>query len=226
MLKVVMKTNQLCIILLFSVLLTACQSFHIIVLNEVELKQLTNEQIVELNLQSCQRQDKHNLVLKQNHPLQVQLTKLVEIFPNSMNKREIHYQIYLNSQPTASSSLNGCVRINSSLMEMLTDNEIQAVVAHEIAHIALNHSIVAFRRAKSAEINAYGEVILVVPQSLAHQQELEADEYAFNMLVQYNINPKALTTMLDKLDAYQKELSNSHPAIAARKQNLLDKNIK
>ena len=35
---------------------------------------------------------------------------------------------------------NGCVRVYSGLMDMMTDNEVEAVLGHELGHVALGHS--------------------------------------------------------------------------------------
>ncbi len=34
---------------------------------------------------------------------------------------------------------NGCIRVYSGLMDMMTDNEVEAVIGHEMGHVALGH---------------------------------------------------------------------------------------
>ena len=34
---------------------------------------------------------------------------------------------------------NGCIRVYSGLMDMMTDNEVEAVLGHEMGHVALGH---------------------------------------------------------------------------------------
>ncbi|MFP1497472.1 M48 family metalloprotease [Escherichia coli] len=34
---------------------------------------------------------------------------------------------------------NGCIRADSGLMDMMTDNEVEAVIGHEMGHVALGH---------------------------------------------------------------------------------------
>ncbi|WP_392561482.1 M48 family metalloprotease [Orbus sturtevantii] len=192
-------------------------------LNHQQLIGLNNEQIILLNQQRCQHQDSYEIKVKQSHPLQQYLAQLIQPFPSTLNGKVFNYQIYFNSQPNAWSSLNGCIRINSGLLKILNEPEIQAVIAHEIGHIVLDHSISQFHHAQSAEIKNNGEIVLFVPQSLARQQEIDADSYAIDLLKQLNINPNVLINMLDKLSDSQKPQSNSHPTIMIRKSNLINK---
>ncbi|WP_392563399.1 M48 family metalloprotease [Orbus wheelerorum] len=220
MLKIIKKLITIYILLL----LTACApTYTVNTLNEQALTELSSEQIVNLNLQSCLYHDSNQIAVKQSHPLNQYLYRLIQPFPNTINGKELNYRVYLNTQPNAWSSLNGCIRINSGLLKILNDHEIQAVIAHEIGHIALNHSITAFHHAKAAEIKNNNEIILFVPQSLSQKQEIAADNYAINLLKQLNIDPNVLITMLDKLNNYQKEQSYSHPTIMIRKNNLINK---
>lgn len=211
------------ILLLSLLLIIACQSSHVTVLNKQQLDQLTDQQIIAYNAQSCQQQDRHAVIAKETHDLQLHLNTLIQSFPQSINGQQLNYRVYLNIQPNAWSSLNGCIRITSGLLKKLNDNEIQAVIAHEIGHIALNHSIQSFHRAKSAEITQNGKITLLLPQSLLQQQELEADDYALNFLKMKHISSDGLITMLDKLNHNLKQENSSHPTILVRKNNLTNK---
>ena len=35
---------------------------------------------------------------------------------------------------------NGCVRVYSGLMDMMTDDEVRGVLGHELGHVALGHT--------------------------------------------------------------------------------------
>jgi len=35
---------------------------------------------------------------------------------------------------------NGCIRVYSGLMDMMTDSELRGVIGHEMGHVALGHS--------------------------------------------------------------------------------------
>lgn len=203
--------------------LTSCQSNNKTVMNAQQLQQLSEQQIIDFNQQSCARQDRYEVLASVSHKLQSHLDQITASLPNSINGRPLNYRVYLNTQPGAWSTLNGCIRVTSGLLKNFTNNEIQAVLAHEIGHIALNHSIKSFRAAKSAEIMNNGEIFLFTPQSLTQQQELDADQFAINLLNQYHINPNGLISMMNKLNHHQKQASLSHPDIIARKNAIINK---
>lgn len=204
-------------------MLSACQTNKITVMNHEQLQLLTDEQIIQFNQQSCARQDRYEVLASPSHALQQHLNNIVHPLPKSINNQILNYRVYINTQPAAWASLNGCVRVTSGLLKNLNDNEVQAVLAHEIGHVALKHSIKAFRAAKSAEVMSNNEIILLTPQSLTQQQELEADEFAINLLKQHHLNLDGLITMLDKLNHHQKQASHTHPDMIARKQALIRK---
>lgn len=203
------------------VLLAGCQSNET-TLNQVELRQLTHQQIMTFNQQTCQRLDSQQIIVKTDDPLHTRLRRITTIFPQTVNGQTINYHIYRNIQPNAWSSLNGCIRINKGLFDVLNDNEIQAVIAHEIGHIALQHSIVAFQQAKSAKISHYGDITLLIPQSLTLQQELAADNYAIAFFSAHQLTLTDILSMLNKLTRYQKQDSTVHPNMQARQNNVLN----
>lgn len=206
-----------------TMILASCQADKKVIMNQQQLAQLTDQQIIQFNQQSCARQDRYEVLTSPSHALQLQLNQITQLLPKSINGKVLNYRVYLNTQPAAWASLNGCIRVTSGLLKTLNSNEVQAVIAHEIGHIALNHSINAFHAAKSAEIMSNGEIILLTPQSLSQRQELEADEFAIRLLRQTHIDPNGLITMMDKLNHHQKQTSYSHPDAIARKNILIEK---
>lgn len=213
--------NNLLIIITFLMLLSACQHNPSTILSEQELQQLTSTQIMHINQQSCLQQDKYAVMVRPTHKLQQYLDTLTQSLPQSIANQTLNYRVYLHTQPDAWATSNGCIRITSSLLNHLTAQEVQAVIAHEIGHIALHHSEQRFQMAKYVEIKDNGEIMLLVPKTLSWQQELEADRYAVLLLKQHHIDPNGLISMLDKLSDYHKEQSQSHPSILIRKNHIL-----
>lgn len=214
--------NNYLIIITFLMLLSACQHNPSITLSEQELKQLTSAQIIRINQQSCQQQDKYAVMMHPTHKLQQYLETLTQSLPQSIVNQTLNYRVYLHTQPDAWATANGCIRVTSRLLNHLTAQEVQAVIAHEIGHIVLHHSAQRFQMAKFAEIKDNGEITLLVPKILSWQQELEADHYAVLLLKQHHIDPNGLISMLDKLSDYQKKQSQSHPSIQTRKNHILE----
>lgn len=203
--------------------LVACNQPQVTMLTPQQITLLSDSQIEQLSAQNCAKQDQYEVMTSRSHVFQKRLDRLTKQWLNTVNGKTLNYRVYLNTQPNAWASFNGCIRLTSGLMNLLTDDEIQAVIVHEIGHIALNHTLAAFRQAKSAEIHSNGTIILIMPQALSLQQEFAADDYAVRVLQYQQRDPYALITMLNKLDRHQQQASSSHPNTAARKTNLLKK---
>ncbi|SUH16520.1 lipoprotein [Salmonella enterica subsp. enterica] len=53
----------------------------------------------------------------------------------------------MTSDINAWAMANGCVRVYSGLMDLMTDNEIEGVLGHELGHVSLGHSRKAMQTA-------------------------------------------------------------------------------
>ncbi len=51
----------------------------------------------------------------------------------------MNYKVYMAKDVNAFAMANGCIRVYSGLMDMMTDNEVEAVLGHEMGHVALGH---------------------------------------------------------------------------------------
>lgn len=114
----------------------------------------------------------------------------------------------------------GYVYINRGLVER-TDrlDEVAGVLAHEIAHVTERHSVQQLERAQRAEVGVTLACVLTgvcggqvagaainiagtaVFARFSRQDEAEADEVGFNLLVRSNISPQGMATMFQKLMA-------------------------
>lgn len=120
------------------------------------------------------------------------------------------------------------------LVRTLSDAELQAVAAHELGHLDLDHGMINLVRGSLltiAGVLVLGEVIdsdVVVSLALgflnssySRSQELEADEFAVHRLVQHSLPPEALGSALQKIapaDDQQRSLEflSSHPSTPER----------
>ena len=220
------------VILIFSLLLiflsTACQNHTNIRtakrIPSEAVKFLSEQDILAISQQACNEMDHRATIPANNHALSKRLNKIAKTLPNNINNNEINYKVYLNTEPNAWSTANGCIRVNSGLIKLLTDNELQAVLAHEQGHIALKHAIKSFRQAPYIEItDKANEIIIMVKQEIAQQYEVEADEYALNLLLKEKIDSIGLVNMLSKMPIHASEYPTSHPSNLHRKNNILDK---
>ncbi|MCX8650532.1 M48 family metalloprotease [Gilliamella sp. B2776] len=188
------------------------------------VKILSEQDILAISKQACNEMDNKATIAANHHALSKRLTKIAETLPNNIHNIKVNYKVYLNTEPNAWSTANGCVRVNSGLMKLLTDNELQAVLAHEQGHIALNHAIQSFRQAPYIEVtDKANEIVIIVKQEIAQKYEIEADEYALNLLLKEKIDPRGLVNMLFKMPIHASEHPTSHPSNLYRINNILDK---
>ncbi|OCG06534.1 hypothetical protein A9G13_09680 [Gilliamella sp. wkB178] len=208
-------------------LLTGCQnknSNQPLLLSSEQIQALSEQDILAISEQACADFDKRAVIPSDSHALSQRLYSIAQTLPKSVNNIELNYKVYLDTEPNAWSTANGCIRVNSGLMKQLIDNELQAVLAHEQAHIALNHTISSFRQAPYIEITEKAnETVIMMKEEISQQYEIDADDYAFNLLVSEKINPMGLINMLVKMPIHSVAQSTSHPSTLARINNILRK---
>lgn len=189
-----------------------------------QIKALSERDILAISEQACTEMDKKSIISADSHALSKRLYKIVKTLPHVVDHIEINYKVYLNSEPNAWSTANGCIRVNSGLIKLLTDNELQAVLAHEQAHIALKHTINSFKQAPYILItNKANETVVMVKEEIAQQYEIDADNYALNLLIKENIDPQGLISMLQKIPIHSIDQRSSHPPTIDRINNILEK---
>ncbi|SCC19962.1 putative metalloprotease [Gilliamella intestini] len=207
-------------------LLVACQSQNkktTFIITSEQIKHLSEQDIEAIGTQVCVEADKRSVIANENSRLNKKLQMLAQTLPKKINNIELTYKVYLNTDPNAWSTVNGCIRINSGLIKLLNDNELQAVLAHEQAHIALKHAIKSFRLAPYVEITNK-DVVILVKKEVAQKYEFEADYYALQLLMSKNINPIGLVTMLKKIPIHSTtNTTKSHPSKIKRIARILDR---
>jgi putative metalloprotease len=130
-------------------------------------------------------------------------------------------------------------------MDMMTDNEVEGVLGHEMGHVALGHSRRAMQVAYSTTaartaIGSVGGIAGTLSQSqladlgeklvnaqFSQKQESQADDYSFDLMKKRNIDPNGLVTSFEKLakleGSHQSSMFDSHPASEARAQHIKER---
>ncbi|WP_141673619.1 MULTISPECIES: M48 family metalloprotease [unclassified Gilliamella] len=205
--------------------LTGCQiqsKAYPKVITSDRIQLLSENDIFSISQMACLETDKRAVIPPDYHALSQRLNKIAKTLPSKANNIEINYQVYINTEPNAWSTANGCIRVNSGLMKLLNDNELQAVLAHEQAHIALKHAISLFKQAPYIELtDKIGELVVIAKEDVAQQYEIEADNYAFDLLISKNIDPMSLVDMLAKLPIHSTNKPTSHPSRIKRIKNII-----
>ncbi len=164
---------------------------------------------------------------------------------------KLNYKVYYVTDVNAFASPDGSVRVFSSLMDIMTDDELLGIIGHEIGHVKLEHSKKGYKQALLTAAAAQyagstsGSVADFVNSDLgkaaealtgaqfSQKQESASDSYAYDFLVANKINPEALVTAFTKFGDMEKEANSdksmgkkmfsSHPDSEKRAKRMADK---
>lgn len=206
---------------------------------------LSEAQVKSLSEQSCTQMDKDAQIAPANSPYTQRLNKIADALGHDINGTPANYQVYLTKEVNAWAMANGCIRVYSGLMDMMTDNEVEGVLGHEMGHVALGHNRKAMQvafttsAARTALSSAGGVAASLSESQLAdlgetlvnaqfsQTQENQADDYSFELMKQRGINPEGLASSFEKLAKLeagkQSSLFDSHPASEARAQHIRER---
>ncbi|WP_428231235.1 M48 family metalloprotease [Flavobacterium sp.] len=149
----------------------------------------------------------------------------------------LNYKVYKLKEVNAFATADGSVRVYSGLMDIMDDNELLAVIGHEIGHVANNDSRDAIKAAykkealmdaaasQSTKIAAVTDSQLgkigssIIDSKFSRKQEAEADLYSYNFLKKngYNVNAeesafRILAKMSEGTEAsFIDQMMSSHP---------------
>jgi len=192
---------------------------------------LTDEQMTEYVKEYIDWMDKHNQVCAE-----------VEGMP-------LNFKVYYVIDVNAFACADGSVRVFSSLMDIMTDEELLGVIGHEVGHVAHKDSKNGFRTAlltsalkdgissqggkaaalTDSQLGDLGEAL--VNATYSQKQERAADDYGYEFLKKAGKNPWAMALSFQKLKKLQEEagaqkssklnqLFSTHPDLDARIQRM------
>ena len=245
-----MKMRAILLSLGTAALLTGCQNMdqNGLLSSGAEAYQaysLSDAQVKTLSDEACKEQDSKASLAPANSTYTQRLNKIASALGDNINGQPVNYKVYVTKDVNAFAMANGCIRVYSGLMDMMTDNEVEAVIGHEMGHVALGHvkrgmqvalGTNALRVAAASaggvlgnlsqsQLGALGEKL--VNAQFSQRQEAEADDYSYDLLRKRGINPSGLVTSFEKLakqDAgRQSSMFDDHPASEARAQHIRDR---
>ncbi|MDE6464369.1 MAG: M48 family metallopeptidase [Muribaculaceae bacterium] len=203
---------------------------------------LTDEQMASYVAESVRWMDEHNPVLPEDNPYTRRLRKLTE----GLTKADgipLNFKVYDVIDINAFACPDGSVRVFSSLMDIMDDDELMGIIGHEIGHVLKHHSKKAFRTqlmtgaARDALASAGGRVAQLSESQLgtlteglvnarySQKQEKEADDCGYEFLVANGRNPWGMTMAFEKFltlegqnggSTYIQKMFSSHPETQER----------
>lgn len=198
----------------------------------------------KLSKETVDKMDKGSIVAGEKDPYTIRLNRVFAKHKNE-NGLVLNYKVYIIKEVNAFATADGSVRVYSGLMDIMDDNELLAVIGHEIGHVANHDSRDAMKAAykKEALIDAaasqFDKVAAVTESQLgkignalidskhSRMQESEADVYSYDFMKRngYNVNAvESAFAILAKMSegaesTFFTRMMSSHPDSKERADN-------
>lgn len=197
-----------------------------------------------LSKAAVDKMDLEHIIATPTDTYAIRLNKIFEKHKNE-NGLVLNYKVYKISEVNAFATADGSVRVYSGLMDIMDDNQLLAVIGHEIGHVANHDSRDAMKAAykKEALIDAVSsqsdKLAAITDGQLAklgsamidskhsRKQESEADTYSYDFMKANNYNVNAVEsafTILAKMSqgadaTFLDRMMSSHPDSQERADN-------
>lgn len=204
---------------------------------------LTDAQMAEYVKESVDWMDKNNPVLPEDDAYTQRLRKLTAGITDA-DGIPLNFKVYNVIDVNAFACPDGSVRVFSSLMDLMDDDELLGVIGHEIGHVLKHHSKNAFKNElltgamKDAIASTGGKAAALTESQLGNlgesllnakysqKQEKEADDCGYDFLVSKGKNPWGIVKSFEKLQSlegdsgakqsYVQKMFSSHPETQSR----------
>lgn len=212
---------------------------------------LTDEQMAEYVRQSVEWMDNNNPVLPESDEYVKRLRRLTANCKDA-DGIPLNFKVYNVIDVNAFACPDGSVRVFSSLMDIMSDDELMGVIGHEIGHVIKRHSKNALKqelltgalkdaagaasnkvaRLTDSQLGAIGDALLNAKYS--QKQESEADECGYEFLVKNGLNPWGMAMAFEKLSGSEgnvkqstiQKMFSSHPDTQKRIKKMSEKATK
>jgi putative metalloprotease len=209
---------------------------------------LSDADVVALCREAIEWMDENNPIADETTEYGARLARLTQNI-KEVNGLPLNFKVYHVIDINAFACGDGSIRVFSSLMDLMDDDELMAIIGHEIGHIAGTDVKDAIKNAylTSAAINAAGAASKTVSKlsntqlreltesfvgaRFSQKQEYAADEYGYKTCVENGFSPYGMANALNKLvelsqgakaSAVQ-QMFSSHPDSEKRAQRMKEK---
>jgi len=209
---------------------------------------LSDADIMALCRESMVWMDANNPIADESTEYGQRLARLTKGI-RDVNGIPLNFKVYHIAEINAFASGDGSIRVFSALMDIMDDDELMAIIGHEIGHIAGTDVKDAMKNAymTSAAINAVGAASSTISAlsetqlgeltqsflgaKFSQKQEFAADDYGLKVCLEQGFSPYGMSNSLEKLvelsqgakaSALQKMFS-SHPDSELRAKRMKEK---
>ena len=214
--------------------------------NLISAVTLTDADIAEMSKSAVEKMDQENQVDTSDYHRRLQ--RLTENI--SVDGLKLNFKVYLVTDVNAFACGDGSIRVFAALMDLMDDDELMAIIGHEIGHVVHADTKHAMKNAylASAARNAAGAaegsalarlsesqlgkvVAAFTDAQFSQKQEYEADEHGFEFCVKHGFDPYGMANSLDKLVELSKgakastvqKMFSSHPDSEKRAARMKEK---
>lgn len=216
----------------------------------VQALTLTDEQMAQYVKESVDWMDKHNPVPGEDNPYTQRLRRLTEGLTDA-DGIPLNFKVYDVIDVNAFACPDGSVRVFSSLMDIMSDDELLGIIGHEIGHVAKRHSKNGFKQelltgalkdgiaSTGGTAAALSESVLgdmgqaLIGAKFSQKQESEADDYGYEFLKKNRKNPWGMVMAFEKFielegnsntkSNYFQKMFSSHPETKARIKKMTER---
>lgn len=187
---------------------------------------LSDAQVKELCREAVVYMDEENTLAGSDTEYGQRLERLTGDLAN-YDGLDLNFKVYKTEDVNAFACGDGSVRVYSGLMDVMTDNELMAIIGHEIGHIKNTDTKDAMK--KAYEISAARNVVgaaggkigalsdsqlgslteVFFNSKYSRDQENAADDYGFRFSVDNGRDPYAMALSLEKLLSLSGKSSSS-----------------
>ena len=201
---------------------------------------LDEDEVKQAATLAAQEMDSQQQIAAANNPYSTRLTKIVKGM-DSYGGLNLNFKVYITSDVNAFAMADGTVRVYSGLLDAMPDDQVFAVIGHEVGHVAKKHSYNQMRKQiltstafqtiassggtlgqlTSSELGALA--YQAINAKFSKEDELEADTYSVKMLKALGKDPYAMKRAIETLEKMFGSgggFLSSHPSNKDRKANL------
>ena len=198
---------------------------------------ISDAQVSQLCSQYMAETDGQNTILPADNSYTQRLNRIMARFKN-ISDLNLNYKVYQSSTVNAFASGDGSVRVYTGLMDAMNDDEVFAVIGHELGHLINKDVRDAYRAAYLVVAARYGIAAVnttagalstgflgdlgqeLASRAYSRRQETQADETAFQFCISNGVDPYAMYHALNVLISLSgqssqqgrlQELLSTHP---------------
>lgn len=180
---------------------------------------LTDAQVAKLSRDAVAQMDKQTPIAPATSPYTQRLNRLTANI-KQVKGLPLNFKVYMTKDINAFATGDGSIRVFSGLMDIMSDEELIAIIGHEIGHVANADVKQAMRNAyltyaaRMAISSTEGALAALTDSQLgdimaayidaqySQKQEFSADDYGFEFSIAYGYSPYSMYNSLQKLLNY------------------------